>query len=100
MAPADAITLGQGTPWGRHRGGFTVLKTAPGFHASKQIIARAGAKPEIRDYSAGKWLHAYAWGLSSIAGLSLALTTLEGMPNCLVIRGAPAPALDCTRAQQ
>jgi hypothetical protein len=38
--------------------------------------------------------------VSNLAELSSALTTLESMPNCFVIRGAPAPGLDCTRAQQ
>jgi hypothetical protein len=101
MAPTDADTLHRdGASCATQCDALTVLKTAPGLFASKQIIARAGAEPEIRGYNAGKWFHAYDWSVSSIAGLSSALTTLETMPNCFVIRGAPSQGLDCTQCQR
>jgi hypothetical protein len=101
MAPTDAdgFACGGATSTA-HCDALTVLKTAPGFFASKQISKRAGAEPEIRGYNAGMRFHAYDWGVSNIVGLSSALTALETMPNCFVIRGAPAPGLDCTRHQR
>src|SRR5690348_10269143 len=100
MAPTNAngFAFGGATTT-KHCDALTVLKTEPGRLASKQIIAREGIEPEIKPYNAGKWFHAYDWGVSNIVGLSSALTALETMPNCFVIRGAPAPGLDRARHQ-
>jgi len=100
MAPTISDADVGGVPFAPHSDALTVLKCAPGFFASKQIIARDGEEPEIRGFNAGMWFQQHQWPVSNIVGLWSALTALETMPNCLVIRGAPAQGLDCSRAQR
>ena len=72
---------------------LTVLKSLAG-QANKQVIAREGADPEIRGYSAGKYFLVLETPVANIGDLSSLLQSVEKHNAALVIRGAPRPDLD------
>lgn len=68
---------------------LTILSTSPGKLATKRFVKK-GRAVEVVGYDAG-WqfgLHS-PYPVANIAELSSVLSALEGLPNFLVIRGAP-----------
>lgn len=72
---------------------ITVLACPANTPATK-TITRTNSGVDIQGFNAGKYFTSKSYPVSSIEELSSILTTLEKIPNALVIRGAPCPALN------
>jgi hypothetical protein len=78
---------------------FTILKSTNG-RASKRIVAGPQGTPTTIGFTAGAFFNIFEAPVSNIAELSVMLKVVEKQRDCLVIRGAPRPDLDCGRIQR